>query len=302
MSNREVKDLSASVHRRLLNKAREENRPFNELLQYYAMERFLYRLSKSPYSEKFVLKGALMLVVWNAPPSRPTSDIDLLGIIENDVDAIATIAREICAQEVESDGITFDANSVSGETIAEVDEYQGVRVRIRGNLGPALLNIQLDVGFGDSVIPSPVLLTYPVLLDMPKPTLRGYSRESMIAEKLQSIARFGMLNSRMKDFFDIWLLSRQYGFDGKTLRKAIGKTFNNRGTDASPELIVLIDDFSRAEMKSSQWQAFCRMNRLESVPLNLEEVAQSIAEFISPLLSGESFEGAWTPPGPWVPV
>ena len=123
----------------------------------------------------------------------------------------------------------------------------------------------------------------------------------MIAEKLQAIARLGMLNSRMKDFFDIWLISRQYGFDGKTLRSAIGEPFTNRGTEVSPELIALIHDFSRDETKSSQWQAFCRKNRLESSP-NLEEVAQSIAEFIRPLLSGDSFEGAWMPPGPWVPA
>ncbi len=301
MSERKIKDLSASVHRRLLNKAREENRPFNELLQYYAMERFLYRLSKSQYSEKFILKGALMLVAWNAPALRPTSDIDLLGLIENDIETIVAVMREICAQEVEPDGITFDANRVSGEMISEAADNQGVRVIVRSNLGNAQIKVQLDVGFGDSIMPSAITLTYPVLLEMPAPTLRGYSRESMIAEKLQAIAQLGMLNSRMKDFFDIWLLSRQYGFDGKTLRSAIGKTFTNRGTEVSPELIALIHNFSRDETKLSQWQAFCRKNRLESSP-NLEQVAQSITEFIRPLLSGKSFEGAWTPPGPWVPA
>jgi len=303
VSNREIKDLPASVHRRLLNKTRDEGRPFNELLQYYAMERFLYRLSKSPYSREFILKGALMLMAWNAPISRPTSDIDLLGNVENDVDAIVSLMKEICMQEVEPDGLVFDADTVTGEVIAEVAEYQGVRVGVRGNLGPARVNVQLDVGFGDPVVPSPVQFAYPVLLDMPVPRLRGYSRESMIAEKLESMARFGMLNSRMKDFFDIWLLSRQYDFDGKTLEMAVDKTFTNRGTEASPELIALMGDFSKDKAKSTQWRAFRRKNRLDLVPIDLAEVVTSIVKFVGPVLSaiegGGSLSSTWAPPGPW---
>lgn len=303
MSDGELKDLSASVHRRLLNKSREEGRPFNELLQYYAMERFLYRLSKSPYSRKFILKGALMLTVWNVPVSRPTSDVDFLASIENNVDTVVSVVKEICTQKVESDGITLDADSVTGEVIAEVAEYQGVRVRIRGNLGPAKVNVQLDIGFGDRVVPSPVSFAYPVLLDMPVPRLRGYSRESLIAEKLESIARFGMLNSRMKDFFDIWLLSRQYDFNGEVLHTAIDVTFTNRGSKASPEFMAFLDAFSKDAVKSAQWRAFCRKNRLDFVPLELEEVVESIAKFVGPLVSakesGKSFKGSWAAPGPW---
>ncbi len=266
------------------------------------MERFLYRLSKSPYSRKFVLKGALMLVAWDAPTYRPTADIDLLGSIENDVAAVVSVVRKICMQDVEPDGLAFDADGVTGEAIVEIAEYQGVRVKVRGNLGTAIINVKIDVGFGDSVVPAPVLLTYPVLLEMPAPRIRGYSRESVIAENLESMARFGMLNSRMKDFFDIWLLSRQYDFDGKTLETAIKRTFSNRGATASPELIDLIGAFSRDEGKVAQWRAFCRKNRLEYVPLDLEEVVESIAAFISPLLfaveGDRSFEGTWSAPDP----
>lgn len=303
MSSEEIKDLSASVHRRLLDRARADKRPFNELLQYYAMERFLYRLSKSLYSRKFILKGALMLFAWDAPTSRPTADIDLLGSVENDVTVVVSVVREICLQDVEPDGLAFNAESVTGEIIVEIAEYPGVRVRVGGNLGTALINVQVDVGFGDQVIPAPVSLTYPVLLKMPAPRLRGYSRESVIAEKLESMARFGVLNSRMKDFFDIWLLSRQYDFVGKTLGKAIQKTFTNRGAFASPKLLGLLSSFSKDAGKTAQWHAFCRKNRLDCAPLDLIEVVESIASFVSPLLSAieedRSFEGTWSAPGPW---
>jgi len=189
------------MRQRLLNKARETGRPFNELLQYFAMERFLYRLSKSAHADKFVLKGALMFVAWQAPVTRPTMDIDLLGITENSVVAIVAIAREICSWEVEADGLVFESDSVGGERIVEDADYGGVRIRFRGTLGTARVTMQLDIGFGDVVVPKPEMADYPTILNLPIPRLRGYSRESAVAEKFEAMVKLGALNSRVKDFF-----------------------------------------------------------------------------------------------------
>ena len=181
MTQRRGPGIAASVRQRLLNRARDTGRPFSELLQYFAMERFLYRLSRSVHADKFVLKGALMFAAWQAPVTRPTMDIDLLGIMDNSVDAIVAIAKEICLQEVEPDGLVFDPDSLGGERIVEDTDYGGVRVRFRGTLGTARVTMQLDIGFGDVVVPKPETADYPTILDLPVPRLRGYSRESAIA-------------------------------------------------------------------------------------------------------------------------
>jgi len=244
VTRRLPKNIAASIRQRLLDKARETGRPFNELLQYFAMERFLYRLSRSPYANKFVLKGALMLIVWEAPLSRPTMDIDLLGRIDNSIETIVEVTRQICRHEVEPDGIVFDVTGIEAENIAEDADYEGIRVRFRGSLDTARFIIQLDIGFGDIVIPSPEPASYPTLLDLPAPRIRGYSRESTIAEKFEAMVKLGILNSRMKDFFDIWLMLRQFDFEGPILAEAISKTFSTRGTNIQSEPIALTNSFA----------------------------------------------------------
>jgi hypothetical protein len=228
VTHRPSKNVAHSVHQRLLNKAKESGRPFNELLQYYAMERFVYRLSKSPQAGDFILKGALMFRVWKAAAFRPTRDIDLLGRLKNDIEGVCGAVRKACNQDVEPDGMTFDAASVEGARITEAAEYEGVRVSFKGNLGNARVYLQVDVGFGDRVTPAAKMVEYPAILDLPPPRLRGYNRESTVAEKFHAMVRHDLLNSRMKDFFDIWLLSRQFDFDGKTLSAAVKGTFTNR--------------------------------------------------------------------------
>ncbi len=156
MKRREIKNVAVSVRQRLLNEARASGRPFNELLQYFAMERFLYRLSESRHGEAFVLKGALMLRAWALAATRPTRDIDLLGRVTNDIERIVGMVQDVCRQEVQADGLDFDPESVQGERIAEEAEYEGVRVHLRGSLGAARVVVQLDVGFGDAVVPGPV--------------------------------------------------------------------------------------------------------------------------------------------------
>jgi predicted nucleotidyltransferase component of viral defense system len=295
--------MAASVRQRLLDKARETGRPFNEVLQYFAMERFLYRLSKSPYADSFVLKGALMLTVWEAPLTRPTLDIDLLGRIDNRIETIVRVTREMCRQEVEPDGVAFDTATIEAERIAEDADYEGIRVRFQGSLGTARIVMQLDIGFGDLVIPSPESTKYPTLLDLPAPHLRGYSRESTIAEKFEATVKLGILNSRMKDFFDLWLMSRQFDFDGATLAEAILKTFSTRGTKIQAEPIALTDAFAKDATKAAQWRGFLRKNRLSEAPKDLTKVIMSVGAFLRPisesLAAGHVFKSIWKAPGPW---
>jgi len=298
------KNLEASIHQRLLNQARESGRPFNELLQYFAIERFLYRLSQSPHQEKFVLKGALMFAVWQAPPARPTMDIDLLGRMENQVETIVSIVRDVCRQKVEPDGLNFDPDSVDGNRIAEAAEYQGVRVSFRGSLGNAKIFMQLDVGFGDVIFPRATSVKYPTLLDLPGPRLRGYTRESLIGEKFQAMVRLGSLNSRMKDFFDIWFLSRHFDFDGPRLSTAISKTFERRKTEVPSNLNDLFEPLMRDPAKVTQWRTFAQRNRLQAAPEKLGDVLSLIGEFLDPVVQsfkeGIQFEATWQAPGPWM--
>lgn len=303
MTQRRGPNIAASVRQRLLNKARETGRPFNELLQYFAMERFLYRLSKSVYADRFVLKGALMFTVWQAPVTRPTMDIDLLGITDNSVDAIVAIAREICMHEVENDGLVFEPDSVGGVRIVEDADYGGVRVRFRGTLETARVSMQLDIGFGDVVVPKPELADYPTILNLPVPRLRGYSRESAVAEKFEAMVKLGVLNSRVKDFFDIWLLSRQFDFAGDTLALAIERTFTTRGTTIPGDPVALTEDFAKETSRQTQWQGFVRKNRLQGTPASFADIVEVIAAFLGPiaraLVAGEDFHGSWKAPGPW---
>jgi hypothetical protein len=191
-------DLGASVRQRLLNQSRRDGRPFQELLQYFAMERFLYRLAQSRFVDRFILKGALLLTAWRAPISRPTMDIDLAGRTNNDLDHIRSFIVELCGIETPPDGITFEKNSVEAGRIAEDADYEGVRVRFRATVAKARVPMQIDIGFGDVIVPEPIEVSYPTLLDFPAPVLKAYSKETVIAEKLEALTTLSLLNSRMK--------------------------------------------------------------------------------------------------------
>lgn len=273
-----AKNIGASIRQRLLNKAREDKRPFNELLQYYAMERFLYRLSISQYKDRFILKGALMLRVWDSPQFRPTMDIDLLGRTSNEEARIAAQIREILTAEVEPDGLDFLVDSIHTEPITVEADYKGIRVLFKGFLDTARINMQLDIGFGDIVLPEPERLPFPVILDSPSPILLCYSKESAIAEKFHAIVKLGMINSRMKDFYDIWLLSRQFTFDPDTLNKAIELTFAERETPMPDTIIAFTNEF--CEAKQVQWTAFRKRIGQDFVPENLKEVISELRLFL----------------------
>lgn len=299
-----VKNLEASVHARLQNHARATKRPFQELLQYYAMERFLYRLSKTSHRARFVLKGALMLHVWDAPLARATKDVDLLGQVDNSLENLDRVVREVCAADVEPDGMVFDPATVKTERIKEDADYEGVRVRFVALLGRARVTMQIDVGFGDVVTPGAENITYPALLDFPAPGLLGYPRETVVAEKFQAIVYLRTLNSRMKDFYDVWLLASQFAFDGALLAKAIAATFANRQTDIDPVPIAFTPDFTEQTSTLAQWTAFRNKLPNAECPATLSEVVTILAEFLLPIAraceSGENFRQRWAPGGPWV--
>lgn len=299
----EYSNMAASVHQRLLNKARETSRPFNELLQHYACERFIYRLSRSSHADRFLLKGALLFAAWVGPVSRPTMDIDLLGRISNSPEAIAEIMRDVCETAVEDDGLAFHGETVAAARIAEIAEYGGVRVRFRGNLGNAKLSLQVDIGFGDVIIPRPQRIEYPALLEFPAPALRGYTMESTIAEKYHAMARLGALNSRMKDFYDIWMLSSNFDFKGEVLTRAIKKTFGRRGTPITAAPTVFDAAFAKDSEKNIQWLAFIRKSAIEGAPGDFEEAASGVKAFLEPLVAtlaeAKPFSKEWKAAGHW---
>lgn len=291
-----TRDIAASVRQRLLNLAREQGRPFQEVLQFFVMERFLYRLGKSKHTDRFVLKGALMLQVWEAAQFRPTRDIDMLGHTENAPEVLLEQIAEVMQVDAGNDGVVFHPSSLKAERITEDAEYQGVRILGWASLAGARARLQIDVGFGDAVLPAPERSRYPVLLDLPQPELLCYSRESAIAEKFQAMVALGDLNSRMKDFFDIWLLCRQFEFDLQRLAAAIAATFRRRETEL-PERPFFTARFSKD--KQRQWQAF--VTRLgEGVPTEpdfgtvLGVLEKFLGEPVNYLTGSDTGTAIWT--------
>lgn len=225
-----TKNLSASVRARLLNKAKADGVDFQLLLTRYALERLLYRLSISKEKNHFLLKGALLFDLWYDVPLRPTRDIDLLGFGLAEIPHLLTVFKNLCELKVD-DGITFDPTTVKAEDIRKEANYSGTRVTLIGLVDSAKCPVQIDIGYGDAVTPAPESAVYPVMFDdMPKPLLRVYPRYTVIAEKLDAIISLGMVNSRMKDYFDLWVMLRNSQLDHATLAQAVNATLNRRGT------------------------------------------------------------------------
>lgn len=297
------RDLGASVRQRLLNQSRAQNRPFQELLQYFAMERFLYRLATSSYAGRFILKGALLLTAWRAPMSRPTMDIDLAARTDNQLDHIKEVVGAVCDVAVDTDGIEFNRSSIEVRRIKEDADYEGVRAQFHATLARAHIPMQLDIGFGDVITPEPTEIEYPTLLDFPAPVLRAYPKETVIAEKLEALTGLGLLNSRIKDYYDVALLSRLYPFDEQRLADAIVATFQHRGTSVEAEPIGLTQAYCDDPARILQWRAFVRRSRFGEDASDLARLIYEIRPFVLPLLSkvtlNESFTGHWKPGGPW---
>lgn len=285
-----IRNMGTSIRDRLLNKARAEKLDYNLLLTRYALERLLYRLSLSEQRDQFLLKGALLFDLWFDVPHRPTHDADFLGFGSAEIPQLEKVFRDICQIDVE-DGIAFQPDSVKAAEIRKEANYAGVRVTLMGLLDSARCPVQIDVGFGDSVVPGPEDVFYPVILSgMDAPKIRAYPRYTVVAEKLEALTSLGMLNSRMKDFFDLWVLANHSDFEGALLAKAVAATFERRRT-AIPQgvPIGLSDEFITDSQKEKQWQGFLRKNAL--APLSLEKVVSELREFLLPVLATISTDG-----------
>jgi hypothetical protein len=265
------RNLAASIRARLKQRADARKQDFNLILTHYGLERLLYRLSISPLAGNYLLKGALLFSLWYDRPHRPTRDADLLGFGPDDIDSAVAAFREICAMEVE-DGIAFDLSSVKGSVIRKEAGYGGVRIDLLAKLDGARITLQVDIGFGDAVTPAPELVSYPVLLeDQPAPQLRSYPKYTVVAEKFHAVCLLGMANTRMKDYFDLWVLLTEGALESTELRRAIDATFARRQLqvpDTTPS--GLSDAFARDAVKTAQWIAFLKKNRLQA--LNLVDV------------------------------
>lgn len=277
---KEIKDIGASVRARLLQLSRRSGQSFDLVLTRFALERLLFRLGQSDHAGRFVLKGAMLFMSWFDDPHRGTRDLDLLGFGDPEPEAMLATFRDILAVDAD-DGVTFGLDALRIDRIREEQEYGGLRLKTTAAISGARISVSIDIGFGDALEPGAELLDYPTLLDFPAPRLRAYARETVIAEKFQAMVALGRTNSRMKDFYDIWMLSRSFTFDDDRLPRAIAATFARRETPIPTELPdALTPAFGADVQKQRQWKAFVEDVALQ--PGDLVDVIGEITEFLMP--------------------
>ena len=301
---KDIKNLEASVRSQLQNKAKERNSPFAEVLQFYGMERFLYRFSKSKYADEFILKGALMFTVWDISERRTTLDIDFLARYDNQIISIEKVIKEVCKIQVPADGLIFDSKTVVGQKIKEDADYEGVRIKFLGFLERSRLPMQVDMGFGDIIYPKSRVIDYPAILDFPKAHLKGYPVESVVSEKFEAMIKLGLLNSRMKDFYDLWLLTRRFDFKGENLVEALKRTFHHRKTSLPQKSPLFAEEiYDEKSDRQMLWKAFLTKGQIKNTPEKLSATARVIEKFlINPLEAigkNKTFDAEWKAPGPW---
>jgi len=293
--------LEQSVQTRLVRAAKELHVDPNLVFSRYAAERLLRRLGQSRHAERFVLKGAMMLIVWLGDIIRPTRDVDLLGFGDLSDETVLELFKEIATTGVEPDGVVFETASITVARIREEDAYGGRHVMLSGNLGSARLRVQVDLGIGDAVFPDPEWIEYPSLLDLPRPNLKAYRPETAIAEKLHAMVTLGSKNSRMRDFFDVRALARAEAFDGERLARAIRTTFDRRGTRVPSETLAVTRQFAELDGKRDQWNGFLRKNGLPPEELGpaIDELAAFLIPVMSTIAAFGTFDEVWVPGGPW---
>lgn len=276
-----IKNVGASIRAKLLALAQQKNQSFDVLLTRYVLERFLYRLSQSDFADRFVLKGAMLVSTWFDEPHRPTRDLDLLGFGDSSADPMLAVFRTICAISV-NDGVVFDLEGLRVDQIREELEYGGLRLRTTATLAGARIPVVVDIGFGDATEPGLEEIDLPVLLNQPAPHLRSYPREAVIAEKFHAMATLGLANTRLKDFYDVWMLSKVYEFDDARLAQAIAATFHRRKSEIPVELPdAFTEAFSKDDRKLQQWDAFIRNMAIEPVPF--DSIVAGLARFLMPV-------------------
>jgi hypothetical protein len=302
MNTESKKNLPASVRQRLLNLSAARRDPFDLILVRYGIERLLYRLSRSRHAGTFLLKGAMLFAVWSDGAHRPTRDVDLLGFGPADNEELKAIFVELCGLETEPDGLTFVADSVAVSSIREQAAYPGTRITLEARLEKVRIPLQVDIGFGDVVTPNPDEIDFPALLDFPAPHLRAYPTYTVVAEKLEASVRLGESNTRMKDFFDLWFLSRKFSFEGELLKDAITRTFARREM-VLPTTVPVALRAEFATLKTATWTVFLRRNAL--APVEMATALETIQTFAWPVMeaavTGKVFAQTWTPKKGWQP-
>lgn len=298
------KNVVASVLARLRNQAAALGVPFNQILQFYVIERFLYRLSKSTHVDGVLLKGALLLKTVGVPRARPTMDIDLLRQGKADRDTLVNLVRDCAQIEETSDGVTFDPASIVSQEITKDAAYLGTRIKIGARMENVRLSVQIDFGVGDLVVPGPRFIEYPTLLEQPAIRLRAYPVEAAVAEKFQAMVELDIGNSRMKDFYDIWLYSRHLEFDGAALAKSIAATFQRRATALPSEApTAFTARYFADETRQRQWDAFARRIGEPGLADRFDDVVAAVSSFVMPptlAATGRTpFRKQWNPSGPW---
>lgn len=304
MSKRLPTNVAASVRQRLLNLSKEKNEDFTLTLVQYVAERFLYRLSKSSHAEHFILKGALLLATRVGRRYRPTRDIDFLEYGEASQGALARAVEDIASIRVEDDGLLFDLKTLEIDEIREHQEYGGLRVSMNVMLERARIPLQIDVAYGDAVVPAAMDLEYPTLLGGATPRVRAYPIETVVAEKSEAIVKLGMANSRMKDYYDLWLIAATFTFDGQVLTRAFVATFERRRTGLpSNGPVGLTDEFAQAADNVKRWRGFLEANGLDDAPKELPRVVDAVGNLILPPLRAAAarslFEQRWSPDTNW---
>ncbi len=306
LTQNQPRNFAASIRQRLLDLARKKSEAFDLVLTRYALERLLYRIGQSQWRTRFLLKGAMLFTLCYDAPYRPTRDLDLLAFGQYDIEHLTETFRALCEIPVEEDGLAFMKESVRGAEIRGENEYHGVRIRMTATLAGAMLPLQVDVAFGDAVVPAPEEVRYPTILDLPPPQVLAYSRYSVVSEKFQAMVMLGIANSRMKDFYDIWTLAREFDFDGLLLSRAIAATFERRRTNLPAEdPLALTNSFSQDRAKATQWDAFLHKNRLSTEKLSFPNVTAFLRDFLMPpvlcIQEGAEFNLIWSASGPWKP-
>jgi len=305
MNRRKLVNIPASIHQQLLASAEKNSVDFLDILRRYGTERFLFRLSESRYAEEFVLKGAALFLIWTGEYYRPTRDIDFLSLDPLEPKSAESMIREICSRSFPDDGLIFDQDSIKAGRIKEDDIYNGVRVTLQAKLDRTRIPVRIDIGFGDAMTPHAIPADFPVLLDLPVPHLLIYSRETVIAEKYEALVELGLANSRMKDFYDLWILATAFTFDGILLKTAIQATFRRRKTplpDGEP--IAFTAAFTADPVKHAQWRAFLNKNELTKKEADMTKVISLISAFVMPptlaAVHSAKFTKKWKPGGNWV--
>ncbi len=284
-----------SVKARLKNFAVETGHTFQEALVYYGLERTIYRISVSKYAEHFVLKGGIFLyAIFDRNYKRATTDVDLLARrIPNSSAEMKGIFRELLAQDTD-DALTFDVDSITVEDITEFKEYHGLHISAEAYLDRTRLPISIDIGFGDVIYPDAVKMDFPVILDMEAPKVNAYSLESSIAEKLEAIVHNGYLNSRYKDFYDIYILTSKYSFEYEDVKNAVSETFLNRGTEMSMSTAAFSEEFVHDPLHQTRWKSFLKKKKA-MVQISLEDVIAGVRMFTAPLLNIDSHNRPHSP-------